>query len=181
MIIITGTPGSGKSTLLKSFADKYTIINYGSVMFDIAVEEGIVRNRDELRNLDFEKQLKIQKKAAEKLASMENPDKIIVDTHAAIATPKGYYPGLSKESLKILDPKTLVFIYVPFEELEERIKEDTSRQRNEFLDKKKVNELIEISKIFLVTYAAECSARIALIDNSGPIGSAVPEMKEILE
>ncbi len=180
MIIITGTPGSGKSTLINSFSNDFNIINYGTIMFEMASEEGIVQNRDELRNLNFKEQLKIQKKAATKIASMENQEKIIIDTHAAIPTPKGYYPGLSKESLEILNPDTLIFIYVPFEELEERIKEDTSRKRTEFLDKKKVEELIEVSKLFLSTYAAECSAKIALIDNSGPVGSAVPEMRRIL-
>ena len=181
MIIVTGTPGSGKTTLINSFEDKFEILNYGTIMFEIAIQEGIVKDRDELRKLDLKEQLELQKKAAGKIVKIKENKKIILDTHAAISTPKGYYPGLSKEALKILNPETLIFVYVPFVELVERIKEDTTRKRTEFLNKKKVDELIEISKLFLATYAAECSAKIVLIDNSGPVGSAVPELKNILE
>lgn len=181
MIIVTGTPGAGKTTLLGFFKDNYNIINYGTVMFEIAKEKGIVKDRDEMRNIEFKTQLEIQEKAAEKIADMQNKKRIIVDTHAAISTPKGYYPGLSKKALEIINPEIIIFIFVPFEELKERIKGDPTRQREEFLKEKRVNELIEISKMFLATYAAECSSRLAIIDNSGPIGSAVPDMKKILE
>ncbi|MCC7552834.1 adenylate kinase [Candidatus Micrarchaeota archaeon] len=181
MIIVTGTPGSGKTTLINSFKDKYTILNYGTIMFEIAMEEGIVDDRDELRKIPFKKQLELQKKAAKKIALVGKTSNVILDTHASISTPTGYYPGLSKEALQILNPDTIVFVYVPFEELVERIQEDNSRKRDEFINKQKVDELIEISKLFIATYAAECSAKIALINNSGPVGSAVPEMKKILE
>ncbi|MFA5382706.1 MAG: adenylate kinase [Candidatus Micrarchaeia archaeon] len=181
MIIITGTPGSGKSTLLKPFSKEFIIINYGTIMFEIALKKGFVKNRDQLRKLEYEKQIKIQKEAAKKIASMKNKDKIILDTHAVVSTPKGYYPGLNKEALEILNPETLVFVYVPYSELKQRIKQDKSRTREEFLDKKKCDEVVEISKLFLAVYAVRCNAKIVWLDNSGPVGSAVPRMKEILE
>ncbi len=181
MIIVTGTPGSGKTTLLKSFSKEFKIINYGTIMFEIAEKDGLVKNRDQLRNLEFKEQVKIQKKAARKIALMRKKEKIIVDTHAAIPTPNGYYPGLNKEALKILNPKILIFVYVPYGELKKRIKGDKTRKRKEFLDKKKSDELIEISKLFLSVYTVRCDAKIVLLDNSGPVGSAIPKMKKVLE
>jgi len=56
-ILMVGIPGVGKSTLLttmveilKNHKKNVIVINYGSLMFDVAKENGL-QNRDDLRKL----------------------------------------------------------------------------------------------------------------------------------
>ncbi len=59
LIIVTGMPGAGSSTVIKealklrkesgSVESEFIPKNYGDVMFDVAVEKGLVKNRDEMR------------------------------------------------------------------------------------------------------------------------------------
>jgi len=52
-----------------------------------------VKDRDEMRNLPYEKQFELQKSAAKRIASSKSSLKV-VDTHFHIPTPFGYLPGI---------------------------------------------------------------------------------------
>ena len=106
---MVGIPGVGKTSLLQKIVEilkdhnkSVSVNSFGSIMFEIAKENGI-KNRDELRRLPLSEQKNLQKIAAEKLA-MLNDDVVIIDTHAFINSPEGYYPGLPEHVLKILKP-----------------------------------------------------------------------------
>ena len=53
LVVLTGIPGSGSTTVLKKTLEEvdYLHLNYGDIMTEIAVEKGLVENRDELRKL----------------------------------------------------------------------------------------------------------------------------------
>ena len=106
-IVIVGIPGVGKTTvvtkvveILKSENKTASVVNYGTVMFDEAQKNGI-KDRDELRKLSMEDQQNLQKLAAEKIASL-NDNAVIIDTHAFISTPSGFYPGMPDYVIKII-------------------------------------------------------------------------------
>ncbi len=68
---MVGIPGVGKSTLLTTMVDilkdhkkNVIVINYGTLMFDVAKENGL-ENRDDLRKLSVIEQQRLQKIAAE--------------------------------------------------------------------------------------------------------------------
>lgn len=56
VVVITGIPGVGKSTItklaLKKTRAKFRLVNFGDLMFEEAVNMGLVKHRDEMRKLD---------------------------------------------------------------------------------------------------------------------------------
>ena len=107
-----GIPGVGKTTLLtkiveilKNHKKNVHMVSYGTLMFEVAKENDLT-NRDELRRLPVFEQQRLQKAAAEKIAS-HTEEIIIIDTHAFINSPEGYYPGLPEHVLKLSNPPTL--------------------------------------------------------------------------
>ena len=134
-IILVGIPGVGKTTLLTKMVDilkdhkkNVVVINYGSLMFNIAQENGL-KDRDELRKLSVTEQQRLQKIAAETIAT-HNEEVVIIDTHAFINSPEGYYPGLPEHVLKIIKPNNFVSVSAKPEEIYNRRMKDDTRNRD---------------------------------------------------
>ena len=134
-IILVGIPGVGKTTLLttmveilKSNKKNVVVINYGSLMFDVAKENGLT-DRDQLRKLSVSEQQRLQKIAAEKISHHEE-EVVIIDTHAFINSPEGYYPGLPEHVLKIIKPTNFVSVSAKPEEIYNRRMKDDTRNRD---------------------------------------------------
>jgi adenylate kinase len=134
-IILVGIPGVGKTTLLtkmveilKDHKKNVVVINYGSLMFDVAKENGLT-DRDQLRKLSVSEQQRLQKIAAEKIAGHEE-EVVIIDTHAFINSPEGYYPGLPEHVLKIIKPTNFVSVSAKPEEIYNRRMKDDTRNRD---------------------------------------------------
>lgn len=134
-IILVGIPGVGKTTLLTKMVDilkdhhkNVIVINYGSLMFDVAKENGL-EDRDLLRKLSVTEQQRLQKLAAETIATHEE-EVVIIDTHAFINSPEGYYPGLPEHVLKIIRPSNFVSVAAKPEEIYNRRMKDDSRNRD---------------------------------------------------
>jgi len=133
MFIVMGLPGVGKSTVLQAVVDKrkdYRILNYGTLMFDIAKRKFEISQRDSLRKLDHIEQKAIQAEVGNDLAKMSG--KIILDTHCSISTPNGYLVGLPDELLKKLknNVELLVYINAPIREIISRRSKDATRVRD---------------------------------------------------
>ena len=134
-IILVGIPGVGKTTLLTTMVEilknnkkNVVVINYGSLMFDVAKENGLT-DRDQLRKLSVSEQQRLQKIAAEKISSHEE-EVVIIDTHAFINSPEGYYPGLPEHVLKIIKPTNFVSVSAKPEEIYNRRMKDDTRNRD---------------------------------------------------
>ena len=134
-IILVGIPGVGKTTLLtkmveilKDHKKNVVVINYGSLMFDVAKENGLT-DRDQLRKLSVSEQQRLQKLAAEQISSHEE-EVVIIDTHAFISSPEGYYPGLPEHVLKIIKPDNFVSVSAKPEEIYNRRMKDNTRSRD---------------------------------------------------
>jgi len=134
-VVVVGIPGVGKTSLLKKIVEiiktnnkSVSVNSFGSIMFDVAKENGI-KDRDELRKLPLSEQKTLQKIAAEKLA-MLNDDVVIIDTHVFINSPEGYYPGLPEHVLKILKPSNFVSVSAKPEEIYNRRMKDDTRNRD---------------------------------------------------
>ena len=132
---MVGIPGVGKTTLLSKVAEilktrkkNVHMVSYGTLMFDVAKENGLV-DRDELRKLPVSEQQRFQKIVAEKIAS-HTEEIIIIDTHAFINSPEGYYPGLPEHVLKIIQPTNFVSVSAKPEEIYNRRMKDNTRNRD---------------------------------------------------
>ncbi len=134
-MIMTGIPGVGKTTLLskvveiiKSHDKSVNVLSFGTMMFEIAKENGL-KERDELRKLPLKEQQNLQKIVAEKIAA-QNEQIVIIDTHAFINSSEGYYPGLPEHVLKIIKPTNFVSVSAKPEEIYNRRMKDNTRNRD---------------------------------------------------
>ena len=134
-IVMVGIPGVGKTTLLSAMVEilknherNVCMISFGTLMFEVALENGL-SDRDLLRKLPVSEQQHFQKIAAEKIAA-HNEEIVLIDTHAFISSPEGYYPGLPEHVLKIIKPTNFVSVSAKPEEIYNRRMKDDTRNRD---------------------------------------------------
>ena len=134
-IVLVGIPGVGKTSLLSKIVDilknkniRVNVISYGTLMFDVAKENGL-QDRDGLRKLPISEQQNLQKIAAEKIAT-QSEEIVIIDTHAFITSTEGYYPGLPEHVLKIIKPSNFISVAAKPEEIYNRRMKDETRNRD---------------------------------------------------
>jgi len=134
-IIIVGIPGVGKTTVVTKVFDilntknkGVSVVSFGNLMFEEALQYG-TKDRDDLRKLSISQQQELQKKAAERIAKL-NDNVVIIDTHAFITTPAGFYPGLPDYVIKIIKPSNFISISARPEVIFNRRKQDETRQRD---------------------------------------------------
>jgi adenylate kinase len=129
-IVITGVPGVGKSTVINAAAEatKLKVVVYGTEMFQLAKERGLVEHRDQMRTLPPETQRELQEAAAKRIAGMGD---VIVDTHCTIKTPRGFLPGLPEWVAKGLDLRQIILVEASPQEIAHRRAKDATRTRDE--------------------------------------------------
>jgi len=134
-IVIVGIPGVGKTTvvtkvfeILNTKNKSVSVVSFGNLMFEEALKYGI-KDRDDLRKLSISQQQDLQKKAAERIAKL-NDNVIIIDTHAFITTQAGFYPGLPDYVIKIIKPSNFISISARPEVIFNRRKQDETRNRD---------------------------------------------------
>ena len=134
-IVIVGIPGVGKTTvvtkvfeILNTKNKSVSVVSFGNLMFEEALQYGI-KDRDDLRKLSISQQQDLQKKAAERIAKLHD-NVVIIDTHAFITTPAGFYPGLPDYVIKIIKPSNFISISARPEVIFNRRKQDETRLRD---------------------------------------------------
>lgn len=185
VIIATGIPGSGKTTVLgaakERTSQKFSVVTFGTVMFDMAKKKKIVEHRDELRMLPQQKQRELQKLAGEKIAAMAKSETIVVDTHCTIKTPSGYLPGLPEWVLRAIKPDIILIVESDAAEIASRRGRDGSRVRDE-----ESEEEIELHQEINRANAIACSiltgATVRIIYNhDNHLDAAARDMAKVIE
>jgi adenylate kinase len=180
VIVVTGIPGVGKTTVMQSAAEGIDIkfVTFGTVMSEIAIEEGLVKHRDEMRKLTLEQQKDLQIKSAVRIASMGN---VILDTHCTIKTPKGYLPGLPEWVIKKLNPTTIVVVEADAEEIYNRRAGDPTRNRDPDT-KDQIAEHQMMNRAAAMAYAALSGATVKIVFNhDNAIDAAVKQAAPVLK
>ncbi|WP_456419089.1 adenylate kinase [Methanocaldococcus infernus] len=188
LVVVVGVPGVGSTTVTNKAVEKlreeginYKIVNFGTVMLEIAKEEGLVENRDQLRKLPPEKQKEIQRLAGKRIAEMAKEEDIIVDTHSTIKTPKGYLPGLPIWVLEELKPDIIVLVEADSNEVLMRRLKDETRQRD-FESTEDIDEHLFMNRAAAITYAVLTGATVKIIKNrDNLLDKAVEEMVKVLK
>jgi adenylate kinase len=186
LIVVTGIPGVGKSTVLdalKSLTNEsgkeVTVINFASIMLDLAERKKYVTKRDELRHKPIDFQQKLQTEAAKEIKKITQGSKIvIIDTHMVIRTDYGYWAGLPVTVLNELRPDAFVVVEAAPEEITGRRQKDETRLR----DKELLNEIItevDISRSMAALCSMLTNAPYKLITNAQ--GKQLEAAKGILE
>jgi adenylate kinase len=162
-VVISGVAGVGKSTVLKSIekSTSYDIINYGTLMFEMAKEIKIIESRDELRKLSIETQINLQKKASAAIGQMED---VIVDTHMAIKSPRGFLPGLPEWVVRELKASAFFLLEADPYEIKKRRNSDPSRSRDEeTVDEIRTHQ--EVNRAYAIAYSLFTGATVSFINN----------------
>ncbi len=162
-VVISGIPGVGKSTILDMVSKKsmYEIINFGSLMFDMARDLDLVKSRDDIRKLDVDTQRNLQKKTSNQLGKMDN---IIIDTHMSIKSRAGYLPGLPAWVLTELMVSSYFLIESSPAEIKRRRDNDPTRSRDEdTVDD--IEEHQQVNRYYAVAYSVYSGATIKYIYN----------------
>jgi len=162
-VVISGIPGIGKSTILEMVSKKtqYEIINFGTLMFDMAVDLDLVKSRDDIRRLGVDTQKNLQKKASNKIGKMDN---IIIDTHMSIKSPAGYLPGLPEWVLRELMVSSYFLIESTPEEIKRRRDNDSTRSRDSDTVQD-IKEHQEVNRYYAAAYSVYSGATIKYIYN----------------
>lgn len=134
-VIVTGVPGVGKTTVvtaaLKLLGEEgisYKSLNFGTYMFETAVAQGLVRDRDEMRRLPGDAQKRLQQLAARAMAQEEG--NLLIDTHASVKTPRGFLAGLPEWVLRELMPDTIILVETDPDQILMRRLSDETRARD---------------------------------------------------
>ncbi|MBC7081495.1 MAG: adenylate kinase [Thermoplasmatales archaeon] len=175
-VIVAGIPGAGKTTVLNEVKG-IEIVNYGDVMFSIAKEKNLVKNRDEIRKLPVEKQRKLQKEAARKIAKKKD---VIIDTHCTIKTKDGYMPGLPYEILSIIKPDFIVLVEADPKEIEKRRNKDKDIRGRDVESLEEIELHQNINRMAAIAYAALINANVKIVKNEeGKVKECAEEIMKV--
>ncbi len=194
LVVVVGIPGVGKSTVLSIARNKLVekgynvkLVNFGDYMFNYLKEVGTVRTRDEIRRLPLTIQLKTQgmvaRKIREELESERGEQVIgIVDTHAVIKTPTGFWTGLPMNVLQELRPNLIAVIEAKPEEIVARQQRDASRYRADLSSIEFVKELLQLNRYFSIASSVISGAAVTFISNpEGLFEKAAEELVAAIE
>jgi adenylate kinase len=169
-VIITGVPGVGKTTVvnealkkLKEEGIEYQSINFGSFMFDVAIKENIVKDRDQMRSLDRAMQKKLQQSAGKAIAKVTG--NVLIDTHASVKTPKGYMAGLPEWVLKEIMPDIIVLVETDDDQILMRRMTDETRSRDKE-GAKSIAEHQQFNRSIAASYAMLTGCTIKIVMNA---------------
>ena len=170
-VIIVGIPGVGKTTIVSKVKDmiesktNFTIFlaEFGKIMLQESSKLNI-GGRDEIRKLSLKKQRELQNITAKKIAELSY-DIVIIDTHLFINTKEGYYPGLPKTLLDILQPTNLVLLLAKPHEIYFRRKNDQTRDRD-IISVESIQNDLEVSTMMVSTCSVLSGAPFVILENN---------------
>jgi adenylate kinase len=168
-VIITGVPGVGKTTVvnealkkLKEAGIEYQSINFGTFMFEVARNDSIVADRDQMRTLDRAVQKRLQQRAAQAIAQISG--NVLIDTHASVKTPKGYLAGLPEWVLHEIMPDTIVLVETDDDQILMRRLTDESRSRDKE-GSRSICEHQQFNRSIAAAYAMLTGCTVKIINN----------------
>jgi len=171
IIIVTGVPGAGKSSLLYEAWKRiekelnYTIVSFGTEMLNICKEFGLVKDRDEMRNLPADTQEEMQWRTTKRIA--ERPENILLDTHCAIKTQTGsYLPGLTPRMLERLSPGAIILVDAHEAEIRGRRRLDKTRPLRTIETFDDILEHKVINRAYSAAYSARSGCLLRIIQNN---------------
>ena len=177
VVVVTGVPGVGKTTVISHLQElaakeglKLLTVNFGTFMLETAVKLGLVKSRDEIRRLPLRRQLELQREAARRIveeasSKLGGDGILVVDTHALVKTPAGYWPGLPKHVLDELKPDMIAVVEASAEEIVARQARDESRFRADIGGVEGVRRLMESARAASFASAVHYASTVAIVEN----------------
>ncbi len=179
-IIVVSVPGAGKSTILelvKKKVPRVKIVSVGDVMFELAKKKFKLKDRDEIRKkLSIKDWKYVQGLTAKKISKIKSKI-LIIDTHLALKSPHGYFPGLPDYIVKLIKPDRLIVLEFNPDDVLARRKKDLKlkkpesteigtirvpRKKRDIETKKAIEEHQKINReyAYVVGNVANCTVKI---------------------
>jgi adenylate kinase len=165
-VVIVGIPGVGKTTIVNRLVSETRgakLVNFGTLMLEVAVSLKMVKNRDEIRRLPIGNQKRLQRAAARKIAGMKQ-SVVVVDTHLFIRTQEGFWPGLPYDVVRAMKPTHLVLVEATPEEIARRRSTDSTRYRDA-VTLESLTEELALARSFLAVSSTLTGAPISIVRN----------------
>lgn len=186
LIIVAGVPGAGKSTVLLEAWKRvekelnYSIVSFGTEMLDMCKENGLVANRDEMRNLGADIQEEMQWRTTRRI--VEKPENILLDTHCTIKTGSGsYLPGFTPRMLERMSPRAIILVDAHEAEIRGRRRLDKSRPMRTIESQEDILEHKVINRAYAAAFSARSGCLLRIIqNNTGEFDRAVGEFVDTL-
>ncbi len=176
MILVLGIPGVGKTSLSRLVAQRLGLrhINYGDILLRF-----IKMERDDIRRtLPPETYRALQEKALEVLLSEKG--NYILDTHALISTPFGFFPGIPLHHAKKLSPQAVVHVEATPEEIVKRRIKDVRRRGGGLEDLIDLHQ--NLSRAAALQISLTVGSPLFIVHNrEGKLEEAVEEVVKALE
>lgn len=186
--VVFGVPGVGKSAVIDKVIEKTGIkrVNWGDLTEEFLVKTGKVKSRDEMRKLSLKEQAPVQKEVAEKITKMaEELEKdgkdLLIETHAAIKIPQGYWPGLNFDVFQHIKPDIFIVIETSAKNIFSRRQNDPTRERKDDITLEAVEEHLRITREMAATYAVLTAGTAFFVENKeGDVDYAVGKICEMM-
>lgn len=166
-VVIVGIPGVGKTTVVNAVVSNIRgakLANFGTIMLEVGKSARMINHRDEIRKLPVEKQKRLQKVAAAKIAQMKDR-LVVVDTHLFVRTPEGFWPGLPFDVIRAMKPTHLVLVEATPVEIVERRSSDTTRYRD-IVTEERLEEELALARSFLTVGSTLTGAPMTIVRNA---------------
>lgn len=166
-VVVVGIPGVGKTTVVekaRAAMKRAALVTFGTVMFEEAMRLKWIKDRDQMRSLPLEKQRRLQKVAAARIAKMKR-EVVFVDTHLFIRTQEGFWPGLPFEVVRALKPTHLILVEAAPEEILIRRESDKTRHRDT-LHAADLEAELALARAFLSVSSTLTGAPMLMVNNS---------------
>jgi adenylate kinase len=138
-VVITGVKASGKTTtvqLVQEIMPKVKVLVVGDY-FQKTFKEvyGDKAKREMTEEIDRKSVLDLQRKVARQLAEdARGAEDVLIDTNLLFIRQTGFFPGLTEEFLRILDPDVIAVMEVYPEAILERRLKDEKRTGEEITE-----------------------------------------------
>jgi adenylate kinase len=182
-VIVVGIPGAGKTTVVEGLVSDFRgakLVNFGTVMLEAGLSLKWIKNRDDLRKLTVEKQRRLQKETASRIARMKNRV-LVIDTHLFIRTKEGFWPGLPFDVVRAMKPTHLVLVEASPEEVAKRRAADSTRYRDS-VTKEDLAEELGLARAFLAVSSTLTGAPMLMVANrEGKAAEVVSKIASMLK
>ncbi|MHA1410376.1 MAG: AAA family ATPase, partial [Candidatus Odinarchaeia archaeon] len=152
---------------LKEQIDGIVIQNYGDLIVELSKKmfPDLIKEREDVRKIPREHYKAIQIGAAKKLSDIK--DTLVIDTHLSLKTPRGYYAGLTHETLKIINPD--IFLLLEFNPKDVVFRRNIDKKNGKRLARDTETEIEianhqNINRMYAVSYAARSQSYFKIID-----------------
>ncbi len=172
-VAIVGVPGVGKTSLCREVSKniEHPHINYGDLMLEIAREQNLAENEEELFSLSIQTQYDIWREAALRIRKR---DKALIDLHGLDQSSIGYILSVPFEIIK---PSFIIIIESQPELILFRRKLDKKKRIKDNI--KSLIEHMEMLRILIVILSTFIGCKFSIIQNVN-FKEAADEIKHLL-